>query len=127
MSNEPKPPATKPSKPAGEPEDTGTRAAISTTGTTGTSGASSGRAKPSETKLPPFDERRIRYSELVPHVGSLDADELLEMLRDGRATVRANAALGLAALGVAAPSLRCCETATAGSRRPWPKRSLGSG
>jgi HEAT repeat protein len=56
--------------------------------------ASTGPAKP-----PAFDERRLRYSELAPFAGQLDPEELLGMARDGRATVRANAALALAVAG----------------------------
>jgi HEAT repeat protein len=48
---------------------------------------------------PPIDERRMRYSELSPHAASFDANDLAAMLRDGRAVVRGNAALLLAAKG----------------------------
>ena len=41
----------------------------------------------------------------MPHGKSLDARELVGMLTDGRAIVRGNAALGLAAAGQAAPEL----------------------
>jgi len=46
-----------------------------------------------------LDDRLLLYSELVAAKGQLVADELIQRLRDGRAIVRANAALGLAALG----------------------------
>ncbi|MBA2544906.1 MAG: HEAT repeat domain-containing protein [Deltaproteobacteria bacterium] len=48
---------------------------------------------------PPLDERRLTLAELLPFAKQLDADNLIELARDGRATVRANAALGLAAVG----------------------------
>ena len=50
-------------------------------------------------KLPAFDERRLKYAELAPFAGQLDPGELVAMVRDGRAIVRANAALGLAVAG----------------------------
>src|SRR5258706_10671411 len=79
MSNdEPKPPA-KPraDKPADKP--------------------TSGRAKPAE--KPPFDERKFQFAELAAMREILDRESLVAQLRDGRAIVRANAALGLAAIG----------------------------
>ena len=65
------------------------------------------RAKsiPPEAELPAFDERRFRYAELTPYADMLDPDELGDMVRDGRSTVRANAALGFAAVGQASPHL----------------------
>src|SRR3569623_2137507 len=56
-------------------------------------------------KLPPLDERFVKLGELVPHGKALDAAERAGMLVDGRAIVRANAALGLAAAGQAIPEL----------------------
>jgi HEAT repeat protein len=53
----------------------------------------------SEGKLPPLDERYLKYSEIGPFGKQLDPEELVGMLRDGRSIVRANAALGLAAVG----------------------------
>jgi len=50
-------------------------------------------------------ERKLKYAELVAMRDGLQASELLAMLRDGRGVVRANAALGLAALGQAPPEL----------------------
>ena len=52
-----------------------------------------------------LDERRMKYPELAAIKEILVAGELIDMLRDGRAVVRANAALGLAALGQAPPEL----------------------
>jgi len=51
--------------------------------------------------VPPLalDERRYKYAELAKLREILSQPELIAMLRDGRAVVRANAALGLAALG----------------------------
>jgi hypothetical protein len=62
------------------------------------------RAKPSG-KPPALDERRLRYDDLAPHAAALVPAELIASLRDGRAVVRANAALGLAAAGQAPPDL----------------------
>lgn len=53
-------------------------------------------AKPAKLAL---DERPFTYAELVAAKDQLAADDLLPRLRDGRATVRANALLGLAAIG----------------------------
>lgn len=47
---------------------------------------------------PALDERWLRFDDLAGWRAQLDAAELLEMVRDGRAMVRANAALGLAAV-----------------------------
>src|SRR5881394_2667719 len=47
---------------------------------------------------PPLDERPLRFVDLAPFAAQLDADALIASLRDGRGTVRANAALGLAAV-----------------------------
>jgi HEAT repeat protein len=56
-------------------------------------------------KPPSFDERSLKLAELLPHGKGFDAGELVAMLRDGRAIVRGNAALGLAAAGQPAPEL----------------------
>jgi HEAT repeat protein len=48
---------------------------------------------------PPLDERKLKWDELAPLGKQLDVGELLAMTNDGRAHVRANAALGLAAAG----------------------------
>ncbi|HKE18731.1 MAG TPA: HEAT repeat domain-containing protein [Kofleriaceae bacterium] len=60
---------------------------------------------PPPAELPPFDERRLDYAELARLTALLDPGDLLSMVRDGRPLVRANAALGLAAVGHAAPDL----------------------
>lgn len=60
--------------------------------------AAKSAAKKSDGKLPPFDERRLTFAEISPFAAQLDAAELAAMANDGRAIVRANAALGLAAL-----------------------------
>jgi HEAT repeat protein len=119
MSNEPKPPA--PAKPA----DAGAGAQVgaeagSGAGTAAGAGAAAEakrapappavppRAAPaaapaappaSEAQVPAFDERHLRYSELAPFGKQLDPAHLVELMRDGRAVVRANAVLGLAAVG----------------------------
>jgi HEAT repeat protein len=54
--------------------------------------------KPAAAKLPPLDERPLRFVDLAPYAAQLEPDELIGMLRDGRGVVRANAALGLAAV-----------------------------
>jgi HEAT repeat protein len=51
---------------------------------------------------PAMDERRLKYAELVPFAKQLDIAELVGLVRDGRATVRGNAALALAATGTPA-------------------------
>ena len=56
-------------------------------------------AKPPEPRTIALDERKLKYAELAAIREILVPHELIEMLRDGRAIVRANAALGLAALG----------------------------
>jgi hypothetical protein len=56
-------------------------------------------APKADAKLPAFDEPRLTYAELAPFASQLDPAELVRMARDGRAIVRANAALGLAAIG----------------------------
>ncbi len=70
-----------------------------------------------DAKAPALDERRLKYAELSPHGRDFAADELVEMLRDGRAIVRANAALALATGGHAvaqlAPLLRDSEASVA--------------
>lgn len=52
-----------------------------------------------------LEERAFTYDELVAHKSELSADALVLALRDGRALVRANAALGLAAVGHAGRDL----------------------
>jgi len=69
--------------------------------------AAKGDAEPKSAKAPaarptvqppPLDERPLRFVDLAPFAAQLDADTLIASLRDGRGTVRANAALGLAAV-----------------------------
>ena len=65
---------------------------------------------PSAPPAPPapaisLDDRPFTYAELVAAKGGLVADDLVRRLGDGRAVVRANAALGLAALGRAGGEL----------------------
>ena len=55
--------------------------------------------------LPALDERPLRFADLASFAAQLDAAELVASLRDGRGVVRANAALGLAAVGHPAPDL----------------------
>ncbi|HEX4453466.1 MAG TPA: HEAT repeat domain-containing protein [Kofleriaceae bacterium] len=73
-------------------------------------------AKPAEAKVDkkpepaasgPLDleERRLGFDEIKRGAAQLSVDSLVGSLIDGRAYVRANAALGLAALGHAAPQL----------------------
>ena len=62
-------------------------------------------AKPPEPRTIALDERRLKYAELAAIREVLSAPDLIASLRDGRAMVRANAALGLAALGLAPPDL----------------------
>jgi HEAT repeat protein len=76
MSNDAKPPA--PAKPAKPPTPT---------------------PAPADVKAPALDERFLRYGDLAPFGKQLDPGQLAEMVRDGRAVVRANAVLGLAAAG----------------------------
>ncbi|MFT3699228.1 MAG: HEAT repeat domain-containing protein [Kofleriaceae bacterium] len=52
-----------------------------------------------------LEERRYSFDELKRNTSQLNADELGSMLMDGRAHVRSNAVLGLAALGQATPQL----------------------
>src|SRR5438105_3564858 len=54
---------------------------------------------------PALDERRLKFAELQAFGKDYTVDELLELVRDGRAIVRGNAALALAAGGNAAPAL----------------------
>ncbi|HUS33597.1 MAG TPA: HEAT repeat domain-containing protein [Kofleriaceae bacterium] len=54
---------------------------------------------------PALDERKLKYGELLPHAGAYQPNDLLAMLQDGRAIVRGNAALALAASNQAAPEL----------------------
>jgi predicted RNA-binding Zn ribbon-like protein len=58
-------------------------------------------AKPS----PAFDERALSFAELKECASQLDVNELVEMLGDGRAMVRSNAILGLAAMRESIPQL----------------------
>jgi HEAT repeat protein len=66
---------------------------------------------------PALDERKLKYAELLPHAAQLDVGELTTMLTDGRAIVRGNAALALAAAHQAptelATLLRDSETSVA--------------
>ena len=58
------------------------------------------KAKPAEpvSSTPPsLEERKLKYSELIPHGQSFQIGELLGMASDGRAIVRGNVALALAA------------------------------
>src|SRR5262245_51215125 len=84
MSDDPKPaPATKPVK--AEPKAPAAAVAV---------------AKPAVSNaMPSLEERRLEYDELAPYGKQPDVAELGDMLRAGRAIVRANAALGLAAAG----------------------------
>ncbi|MGE5182752.1 MAG: HEAT repeat domain-containing protein [Acidobacteriota bacterium] len=59
--------------------------------------------KPAGGPPPALDERRLRFEELAGY--KFEIGELLGMLRDGRAHVRANAALALAAAGHVAEGL----------------------
>src|SRR5258706_10078173 len=52
-----------------------------------------------------LDERRLGFDELRRNAAQLDPNKLVDMLFDGRAIVRANAALGLAATGNALSQL----------------------
>ena len=56
-------------------------------------------ATPTAAKLFALDARLMSVAELAAGKSDLDAAELVLLLRDGREIVRANAALGLAALG----------------------------
>jgi HEAT repeat protein len=71
--------------------------------------ADSKPAKPAVAKPaaqpPALDERPLRFADLAPFAAQLDAGELVASLRDGRGLVRANAALGLAAVNHAALDL----------------------
>jgi HEAT repeat protein len=55
-------------------------------------------SKAVSSRPPALDERPLRFADLAPYAAQLNADELTAMLRDGRGVVRANAALGLAAV-----------------------------
>ncbi|HEX3766468.1 MAG TPA: HEAT repeat domain-containing protein [Kofleriaceae bacterium] len=61
-------------------------------------------AKPAA-QPPALDERPLKFADLAPFAAQLDAGDLVASLRDGRGVVRANAALGLAAVGQAALDL----------------------
>lgn len=63
------------------------------------------KAEPAVLATPALDERKLKYAELLPHATSFDLAELVAMLPDGRAIVRANAALALAAANQASPEL----------------------
>jgi len=63
------------------------------------------RPSKGEVTLPALDDRPLRFADLAPFAAQLDGDALVEMLRDGRGVVRANAALGLAAVRQATPEL----------------------
>jgi HEAT repeat protein len=83
--SDPKPPAP-PAKPAAKADDAKAAKPASA-------------AKPATAAKPPvLDERALRFVDLAPFAAQLDPDELIAMLRDGRGHVRANAALGLAAV-----------------------------
>jgi len=84
MSNDPKPPAP-PAKPAAKAD-------------------AKPPAKPAA-QPPALDERPLRFVDLAPFAAQLDGDALIAALRDGRGVVRANAALGMAALGQATVDL----------------------
>jgi HEAT repeat protein len=59
-----------------------------------------------DTSNPPaFDERRLKYAELIPFGGTFAASELGQLANDGRAIVRANAALAFAAANIPAGEL----------------------
>ena len=60
---------------------------------------------PASTQPPALDERPLKFVDLAPYAAQLDAAELVARLRDGRGVVRANAALGLAAVDHAALEL----------------------
>src|SRR5450432_3590886 len=52
-----------------------------------------------------LEERRYSYDELRRNASQLVPDQLIALLHDGRAHVRSNAVLGLAATGQAIPQL----------------------
>ncbi len=60
---------------------------------------------PKPTEPVSLEDRRLGFDELKRIAAQLDPAQLVEMLMDGRATVRANAALGLAATGHAVAQL----------------------
>ncbi|HTL33660.1 MAG TPA: HEAT repeat domain-containing protein [Kofleriaceae bacterium] len=74
-------------------------------------------AKPSAGPPPSLDERKLKYAELLPHAAAFSPGELIGMMADGRAIVRANAALALAAgnhaVAELVPLLRDSETSVA--------------
>jgi HEAT repeat protein len=102
MSNEPtKPPASAPAKPA--PADAGDDPGRAPApAATAKAPPAAAKAPPADVKPPPLDERYLRYEELAPFGRQLAPGDLVELVRDGRAIVRANAVLGLAAAGHAA-------------------------
>jgi HEAT repeat protein len=89
MSTDPKTPA-KPAAPAAPAKPDDAKAAKPATA-----------PKEVSTKPPPLDERKLKLAELAPHAAALNPAEIIPMLVDGRAIVRANAALALAATGTA--------------------------
>ncbi|HYU16545.1 MAG TPA: hypothetical protein VEL05_10750, partial [Candidatus Acidoferrum sp.] len=90
-------------RPPGRPQPGRTGDADEAAGAPGPPGGQPVAAPPVE--LPPFDERRLTYAELARLAHLLDTKELTEMVRDGRAMVRANAAIGLAVAGQATADL----------------------
>jgi HEAT repeat protein len=69
--------------------------------------ANAGRAAAPEAvrSMIDLEERKLSFDELKRGASQLQPDALVALLIDGRAHVRANAALGLAAIGNAAPQL----------------------
>ncbi|HMG56026.1 MAG TPA: hypothetical protein VK601_21155, partial [Kofleriaceae bacterium] len=92
MSSDTKPP-TPPAKSAAKADAAETKAA-----------KTPAPAKPAA-QPPALDDRPLRFVDLAPFAAQLDAAELVASLRDGRGVVRANAALGLAAVGQPAADL----------------------
>jgi HEAT repeat protein len=93
MSTEPKPDAKPPAKPAKAAADAKPAAAKAEPAR-----PAAPSVPPALAVLPALDERALRFTDLAPFAAQLDGDELIAMLRDGRGVVRANAALGLAAV-----------------------------
>jgi HEAT repeat protein len=85
MSTDTKPPA--PAKPAAKAD------ADAKPAKTPAAAAAKPAAQP-----PALDERPLKFADLAPFAAQFDAGELVASLRDGRGVVRANAALGLAAV-----------------------------
>jgi HEAT repeat protein len=64
------------------------------------------KAKPAPDAAPPsLEERKLKYAEVLPFASSFALSDLLGNLSDGRAIVRGNAALALAAANHPAPEL----------------------